>query len=185
METFSVLLAFCAENSPAHKGQWRGALMFSLICTWINSWVNNPEAGDLRRHRTHCDVSVMSHLCMTVFYSTQGNRHGPLWVRYQCERNLTAFCGYVPWHGCSHMMPTSFARPLIGGFPFVGVPRWVVEGTRSNCETREFFKTVPAIALAWRCSSGTVTAVTVLSASPVLSETHWALIQCKGVILPV
>ena len=46
-------------NSP-HKGQWRGALMFSLICTWINSWVNNPEAGDLRRHRAHCDVSVMS-----------------------------------------------------------------------------------------------------------------------------
>ena len=45
-------------NSP-HKGQWRGAVMFSLICTWINSWVNNPEAGELRRHRAHCDVSVM------------------------------------------------------------------------------------------------------------------------------
>ena len=64
METFSALLAFCAENSPSpvnspHKTQWRGAWMFSLICTWINSWVNNPEAGDLRRHRTHCDVSVM------------------------------------------------------------------------------------------------------------------------------
>ena len=42
-----------------HKGQWRGALIFSLISTWINSWVNNPEAGDLRRHRAHCDVSVM------------------------------------------------------------------------------------------------------------------------------
>ena len=27
-------------NSP-HKGQWRGALMFSLICAWINVWVNN------------------------------------------------------------------------------------------------------------------------------------------------
>ena len=27
-------------NSP-HKGQWRGALMFSLIIDWINSWVNN------------------------------------------------------------------------------------------------------------------------------------------------
>ena len=25
-------------NSP-HKGQWRGALMFSLICAWINGWV--------------------------------------------------------------------------------------------------------------------------------------------------
>ena len=44
-------------NSP-HKGQWRGALMFSLICAWINAWVNNREAGDLRRHRAHYDVIV-------------------------------------------------------------------------------------------------------------------------------
>ena len=34
------------ENSP-HQGQWRGALMFSLICAWINGWVNDHEAGDL------------------------------------------------------------------------------------------------------------------------------------------
>ena len=39
-------------NSP-HKGQWRGALKFSLICAWINAWVNNGEAGDLRRYRAH------------------------------------------------------------------------------------------------------------------------------------
>ena len=39
-------------NSP-HNGQWRGALMFSLICAWIIGWVNNREAGDLRRHRAH------------------------------------------------------------------------------------------------------------------------------------
>ena len=45
-----------AVNSP-HKGQWRGALMFSLICAWINGWVNNRGAGDLRRH--HYDVMVM------------------------------------------------------------------------------------------------------------------------------
>ena len=45
-------------NSP-HKGQWRGALLFSLICVLINDWVNNREAGDLRRQRTHYDVSVM------------------------------------------------------------------------------------------------------------------------------
>ena len=32
-------------NSP-HKGQWRGALMFSVIYAWINDWVNNGEAGD-------------------------------------------------------------------------------------------------------------------------------------------
>ena len=45
-------------NSP-HKGQWRGALMSSLICAWMNGWVNNREAGDLRRHRAHYDVTVM------------------------------------------------------------------------------------------------------------------------------
>ena len=44
-------------NSPQKK--WRGALMFSLICVWINGWVNNREAGDLRRHRAHYDVTVM------------------------------------------------------------------------------------------------------------------------------
>ena len=45
-------------NSP-HKAQWRGALMFSLICVWINGWVHNREAGDLRRHRARYDVTVM------------------------------------------------------------------------------------------------------------------------------
>ena len=45
-------------NSP-HKGQWRVALMFSLIFVWINGSVNNREAGDFRRHRAHYDVIVM------------------------------------------------------------------------------------------------------------------------------
>ena len=42
-----------------HKGQWRGALMFSLICARINGWVNNRVAGDLRRRRAHYEVTVM------------------------------------------------------------------------------------------------------------------------------
>ena len=46
-------------NSP-HKGQWRGALMFSLIFPRINGWINNREAGDLRRYRSHYDVIVMT-----------------------------------------------------------------------------------------------------------------------------
>ena len=46
-------------NSP-HKGQWRGALMFSLICVWINSWINSRQAGDLRRYPAHYDVTLMS-----------------------------------------------------------------------------------------------------------------------------
>ena len=54
METFSVLLALCAWNSPVnspHKGQSRGVL--------INGWVNNREAGDLRRQRANYDVVVV------------------------------------------------------------------------------------------------------------------------------
>ena len=67
METFSALLVLYAGihrwpvNSP-HKIQWRGAFIFSLICPWINGWVNNREAGDLRRHRTHYPVTVTPHL---------------------------------------------------------------------------------------------------------------------------
>ena len=45
-------------NSP-HKGQWRGALMFTLICARISGWVNNREAGDLRPNRAHYGVIVM------------------------------------------------------------------------------------------------------------------------------
>ena len=58
-------------NSP-HKGQWLGALMFSLICAWINIWVNNREADDLKSHGTYYDVIVMYH----YFY-----------VKCQCQHN--------------------------------------------------------------------------------------------------
>ena len=47
-------------NSP-HKGQWRGAIIFSLICAWMNHWVNNREAGDMRCHRAHYNVTIMGH----------------------------------------------------------------------------------------------------------------------------
>ena len=43
-------------DSPP-KGQWHGALMFSLICAKINFWVNNCEAG----YCAHHDVVIMNH----------------------------------------------------------------------------------------------------------------------------
>ena len=58
-------------NCP-HKGQWRWALLFSLICAWINGWVNNREAGDLRRHRAHYDVTVMARARFSPHYCTTG-----------------------------------------------------------------------------------------------------------------
>ena len=40
--------------------------MFSLICAWITGWVNNGEAGDMRRHRADCDAIVMIHMYTTL-----------------------------------------------------------------------------------------------------------------------
>ena len=45
--------------NSTHKGQWRGALMFTLISARINGWVNKREAGDLGHNRAHYDVIVM------------------------------------------------------------------------------------------------------------------------------
>ena len=57
MATFSTLLALSVGNSPVNLK--REALLFSLICVWINHWVNSREAGDLRRHPVHYEVIVM------------------------------------------------------------------------------------------------------------------------------
>ena len=44
-------------DSP-HKGQWRGALMFCLICAWTNGWANNRDA----------DIWYVITLIMTSWY---------------------------------------------------------------------------------------------------------------------
>ena len=64
METFSALLALCVGNSPAtgeFPSQRPVTQSFDVffVHAWINGWVNNREAGDLRRHRAHYDVIVM------------------------------------------------------------------------------------------------------------------------------
>ena len=56
------LLVWGIDRLPvncSHKGQWRGIFMFSMICAWGNSWVNNEDAGDLIRHCAHYNVIVM------------------------------------------------------------------------------------------------------------------------------
>ena len=78
-------------NSP-YKGQWRGALMFSLICAWIKVWLNSGESGDLRRHRAHYDVNVMIvEKCVTesfCFLKKIGNKGlihcGLVVTQYRC-----------------------------------------------------------------------------------------------------
>ena len=78
-------------NSP-HKGQWCGSLMFSLTYVWINGWVNSGEAGDLRLHHAHYDVTVMFWL---VFRSAAPILPWPpfwLWRILSCIQVL-----WTPW----------------------------------------------------------------------------------------
>ena len=70
MENFSALLTLYEGNSlvtngfaSPYKGQWRGALMFSLICPWTNGWANNRDARKLWHRCAHYDVTVMSTDC--------------------------------------------------------------------------------------------------------------------------
>ena len=51
-----------------HKAQWRGALMFSLICAWTNDWVNNRYARDLQRHRARYDVTVINMATVWIYF---------------------------------------------------------------------------------------------------------------------
>ena len=69
---FRVTGPLCWEFT--HKGQWRGGLMLSLICAWMSGWINNREAGDLRRHRVHCDVIVMT--CIFYYHISHGPADG-------------------------------------------------------------------------------------------------------------
>ena len=61
---FRVTGPLCGEFTdhrwiPPTKASGAELLMFSLICAWTNGWVNNGDAGDLRRHR--CNVIFKSH----------------------------------------------------------------------------------------------------------------------------
>ena len=68
METFSALLAICAGNSPvtgefpAQRPVTQRFDVFFFIYAWVKGWVNNQEAGDLRRHRAHYAVTMMVNL---------------------------------------------------------------------------------------------------------------------------
>ena len=77
METFSALLAICAGNSPvpsefpAQRPMTRGFDVFFDLRP-NNGWVNNHEAGDLRRYRAHYDVILMCEFAWSFVSSKSG-----------------------------------------------------------------------------------------------------------------
>ena len=93
-------------NSP-HKGQWRGALVFSLICAWTSGWVNNRDSGDLRRHRPHFEVTVMPSTGMAVLGAHFGAGSGKIWldeVKCSSTEERLEHCRHAGWgnEDCSH-----------------------------------------------------------------------------------
>ena len=79
-------------NFP-HKGQWRGALMFSLIYVWINDWANNREAGDLRRQHGHYDVIVMK-----ICFSLVQQKHCWQWRNWVLLNHISD--NYIKYQWC-------------------------------------------------------------------------------------
>ena len=53
---------------------------FSLICAWINDWVNNREAGDLKRHLGHYDVMVMFNCWAVMRVLDNGSINSTEWL---------------------------------------------------------------------------------------------------------
>ena len=78
--------------NSSHKGQWRGALMFSLISARINGWVNNREAGDLRCIRPHNDVTIMACILHIFIYIWK------MWVYTSRESTITCWHWWWSWY---------------------------------------------------------------------------------------
>ena len=109
-------------NSP-HKSQWRGALMFSLICARINGWVNNGEAEDFRRYRTHYEVTVifqynmMLHTALIQHNNVHvGNRQYIVITKNTQTKASAVLTKYV-LHGLSVLMKTKVLRSLFHCHP--------------------------------------------------------------------
>ena len=97
-----------AVNSP-HKSQWRGALIFSLICAWINGWLNKRDAGDLRRHYVHYDVTVMYAELSVIWGATMA----PMW--HCCTFSIPSTYTHTHTHIHTHLLSY-----------FVVVQRWII-----------------------------------------------------------
>ena len=119
-------------NSP-HKSQWRGALMFSLICAWINGWANTRGAGDLRRYLAHYDVIVMH-------FQQYGNGQTEIWM--SASNDTSIHYEEIPWKSnqfSSFQIGWLYANTDESAVYFVFGIRWRIritnEGTSFNRNT--------------------------------------------------
>ena len=125
-------------NSP-HKGQWRGALMFSLIYACIKDWVNNREAGDFRRHRAHYDVILMSYcVCYSRGKGRLGSK-GAYDIPAALLMTITLWMGrverHIPVYGCMDDVGAKGTYHILAG---------LILGLRPANERRQY-KVTPSL----------------------------------------
>ena len=105
---------------------WRGALLFSLICAWMNGWVNNREAGDLRRHRAHYDVIVMDGACQHPECWCAGNwRHRAITAATRLIHLVIELRHSIWWHKLLYFVhlypPEELQLGIISAWIFISV----------------------------------------------------------------
>ena len=120
-------------NSP-HKDQWRGASMFPLICAWINGCVYNGGAGNLRRHRTHYNVTAMmlfqvpaltarSWLSGVIWWAVRGwSVHWGVWSSASRQTAVGPGQDSRSYIGQNRNMQVSFSKICHRGL----LPRWLI-----------------------------------------------------------
>ena len=133
------------QRSPvnsSHKSQWHEDLMFSLICVWINGWVNNREAGDLRRYSTHYDVTVMYILYKWIenvqildVRQVKNFRHIKPWYNYQmsmahCKTAETPLL--MHWSYCSIVLSSRCYVTAYNTVKFEKLDTWYVQNMDYN-----------------------------------------------------
>ena len=94
-------------NSP-HKGQWRIALIFSLICTGTNGWARIGDAGDSRHHLAQYDVTVRN--CSPLLGVCWGQAFQPQWIG---SMSWGISYGVEGEHGDDDLLSNSFS--ICGG----------------------------------------------------------------------
>ena len=141
--------------NSAHEGQWREALLCSLICAWTNGWTNNRDAGDLRRNHAHYGVIVMlealkvvhclrSCTSLRVVQDLQPRDDSTYIWSPQC----TGSCSYSYLRQISHMMSSNYSLTIIiyelrFGKPLFMKPSillfWTIALTniQSSCRSRQ------------------------------------------------
>ena len=129
---------------------------FLWSAPWINGWVNNREAGDLRRHRAHHDVIILVSpaSCVRVFQhyslSSQGVSNTVLWcgLCYKPKQSIdqsvsrTRRWFKTPRHSCDtpfydmHWAGIGPALLIEVWWRWNGSLNWVIMGSvYGSCET--------------------------------------------------